>query len=364
MSVLDLVRPELRSFAAYASARTEAGHGEVMLNANESPWPPVDDIGQDLNRYPDPQPAQLCARLAEVYAVDAEQVLVGRGSDEAIDLLVRSFCRPGVDAVAMHPPTFGMYAVSARVQGAMVVELPLDAGFSLDVDAVLANLPETVKLLFLCSPNNPTGGLIALADIERLTVALRDRALVIVDEAYIEFADSPSASSLLGHCDNLGVLRTLSKAWALAGARVGVLLANPAVIAQLRKIMPPYPLPTPCVKAALSALKPAARRITGIRVDKLVAERKKLAVALEGMRGVRKVIPSHANFLAVTFEDAPAVYQLLIGQGIVVRDVTDYPNLSDALRISIGTPEENRRLLAVLRTGCTALPTSKRELHA
>ncbi|KGI77955.1 histidinol-phosphate transaminase [Oleiagrimonas soli] len=348
MNVLDLARPEVRALTPYSSARMEAQGAAIMLNANESPWPPVGDDGQGLNRYPDPQPAALRERMAAVYGVRPEQMLIGRGSDEAIDLLVRAFCRPGVDAIAVSPPTFGMYAVCAGVQGAAVETLPLDADFGLDVDAVLAGLSPAVKLLFVCSPNNPTGGLVPQADIARLASALDGRALVIVDEAYIEFAEAESAATLLGQHANLGVLRTLSKAWALAGARIGALLADADVIALLRRIMPPYPLPTPCVQAALAALDETAQRQTGERVATIVAERERLAAILPTVPGVRAVYPSRANFLTVSLDDAPGVYRALLAQGIVVRDVGRYPGLAGCLRFSIGTPEENARLLDVL----------------
>ena len=263
MSILDLARPEILALQPYSSARLEAGAAEIMLNANEAPWPPAgsaaDSRGAPLNRYPDPQPSQLLARLAELYAVDSSEVLVGRGSDEAIDLLVRAFCRPGIDAVAIQPPTFGMYAVCAAVQGAMLVELPLDKRFEVDVDTLIEKLPASVRLVFICSPNNPTGASIAADDISRLAFALRKRALVIVDEAYVEFAEMPSAAALVARHENLGVLRTLSKAWALAGARIGCLLARAEIVALLRRIMPPYPLPTPSVTAALAALTAASR---------------------------------------------------------------------------------------------------------
>lgn len=347
MSVLDLARPELRTLTPYSSARMEAGAAAVMLNANESPWPAA--VGsQALNRYPDPQPAALRARLAQLYGVRDEQVLVGRGSDEAIDLLVRAFCRPGVDAVAISPPTFGMYAACARVQGADVVSLPLGADFRLDADAVLAGLPPAVKLVFVCSPNNPTGGVVPLTAIERLATALAGRALAIVDEAYIEFAAAGSAATLLDRHPNLGVLRTLSKAWALAGARIGTLLASPEVIDLLRRIMPPYPLPTPSVRAALEALDDGGRRLTAERVAATVAERERLAAALAQMPGVRTVYPSRANFLTASLDDAAGAYRALVAQGIVVRDVGRYPGLDGCLRFSVGTPEENSRLLEAL----------------
>ena len=348
MSVLDLARADIRALAPYSSARMEARGGSVALNANESPWPPPGDAGATLHRYPDPQPAALVQRLAQIYGVRAEQVLVGRGSDEAIDLLVRAFCRAGVDAVAISPPTFGMYAVCAKVQGAAVLEIPLRADFTLDADALLARLTPAVRIVFVCSPNNPTGAVVPLATIERLAEALRGRALLIVDEAYIEFADAPSAATLLDRHEHLGVLRTLSKAWALAGARIGTLLAAPEVIALLRRIMPPYPLPTPCVDAALTVLQDGDAALVRERIATVRSERTRLAAALPSLPGVRAVLPSQANFLAVRFTDAAAVYADLLRAGIVVRDIRRYPGLADALRISIGTPEQNDALLAAL----------------
>ena len=348
MSVLDLARADIRALAPYSSARMEARGGSVALNANESPWPPPGDAGATLHRYPDPQPAALVQRLAQIYGVRAERVLVGRGSDEAIDLLVRAFCRAGVDAVAISPPTFGMYAVCAKVQGAAVLEIPLRADFTLDADALLARLTPAVKIVFVCSPNNPTGALVPLATIERLAEALRGRALLIVDEAYIEFADAPSAATLLDRYEHLGVLRTLSKAWALAGARIGSLLAAPEVIALLRRIMPPYPLPTPCVDAALTVLQDGGAALVRERIATVRGERTRLAAALPSLPGVRAVLPSQANFLAVRFTDAAAVYADLLRAGIVVRDIRRYPGLADALRISIGTPQQNDALLAAL----------------
>jgi len=352
MSVLDLARAEILALKAYSSARTEAGHASIMLNANESPWPPS-ATAQDmrygpLNRYPDPQPRALVERLAENYGVDTDQVLVGRGSDEAIDLLVRAFCRPGVDAVAIAPPTFGMYAVCAAVQGAALVELPSNAAFALDADALIETLPQSVKLVFLCSPNNPTGGCTPLADIERLARALRGRALVIVDEAYIEFSTMPSASALLKKHENLGVLRTLSKAWALAGARIGCLLARSEIVALLRRIMPPYPLPSPSVSAALAELTADGHALMQQRVAVIVAERERMSREIERLPGVLDVLPSRANFLCVRFADAHALYRCLLGAGVIVRDVGRYPRLEGCLRITIGTREENTRLLDLL----------------
>lgn len=348
MSVLDLARPEIRAMQPYSSARMEASGGQILLNANESAWAPFGEPGAGCNRYPDPQPAALVDALATLYGVRREQLLVGRGSDEAIDLLVRAFCRAGEDAVLIQPPTFGMYAVCARVQGAGVIEAPLAADFTLDVDAVLAAMTPAVKLVFVCTPNNPTGQLIPASSIERLAQALAGRALLIVDEAYVEFADAPSFVSLIDRYEHVGILRTLSKAWALAGARIGVLLANEAVVALLRRIMAPYPLPLPCVDAALAALSPAGQAQARGHIEEIKFERARMRTAIAALPGVREVLPSQANFLAVRFDDAGAVYQRLLAAGIVVRDVRRYPNLGDALRITIGTPAENARVLEVL----------------
>ena len=280
MSVLDLARPELLALEPYSSARLEAGRAQVMLNANESPEPAYADDELALNRYPDPQPADLIERLAAAFGVSAGQVYAGRGSDEAIDLLTRAFCRAGQDAVLVSPPTFGMYAVAAGVQGAAVLQVPLDAGrdFALDADAVIAAAQANpVKLVYLCSPNNPTGGAVPRAQILRIVAALAGRCLVVVDEAYGEFGDQPSLADALGTHPNLAVLRTLSKAYGLAGARIGVLLAAAEIIGLMRRIMAPYPLPTPSVAAALRAFTPEATAARVARIARTRAERARLA---------------------------------------------------------------------------------------
>lgn len=348
MSVLDLARPEIRALTPYSSARMEASGGAVLLNANESAWPPTGDAGVGCNRYPEPQPPELVAALARLYGVRAEQLLVSRGSDEAIDLLMRAFCAAGRDAILVQPPTFGMYAVSAHIQGASVIEVPLGAGFALDVDATLAAVTPAVKLVFVCSPNNPTGTQVPRADLERLAQGLAGRALLVLDEAYVEYGDAGSMADALGRFEHLVVLRTLSKAWALAGARVGCLLGDPDVVALLRRIMAPYPLPRPSVVAALLALSGWGQANARARVALVRTERARVAAALEQTEGVRAVLPSQANFLAVRFVDAAAAFARLAATGIVVRDVRRYPGLDDALRITIGTPQQNDRVLAAL----------------
>lgn len=350
MSVLELARPEIRALRPYSSARMEARGGKVLLNANESAWPPYGDGDAKCNRYHDPQPSALVERLAALYRVRHEQVLVGRGSDEAIDLLVRAFCEAGRDAILISPPTFGMYAVCARIQGAAVIEAPLREDFTLDSKAVLAALNPAVKLVFVCTPNNPSGRAVDPVEIARLADAFDGRALLVVDEAYLEFADPAfsSATALLERHENLAVLRTLSKAWGLAGARIGALLAHPDVIALLRRIMPPYPLPVPCVEAALRALSPAGVALAEERIQTIRRERERMRERLADAPGVRLVLPSQANFLTVRCDDAGESYIRLLDQGVVVRDVRGHPRLHDALRITLGTPRENDCVLKAL----------------
>ncbi len=348
MSVLDLARPEIRAMQPYSSARMEASGGQVFLNANESAWAPAGDNGLGCNRYPEPQPAALLDVLSSLYGVRREQLLVSRGSDEAIDLLVRAFCRAGQDAILIQPPTFGMYAVAARIQNAAVVEVPLASDFSLDVDAVLGAMTPAVRLVFVCSPNNPSGKSVSRADVERLLQGLAGRALLVVDEAYVEFSDEGSVADLIDRHEYLAVLRTLSKAWALAGARIGSLLASPALISLLRLIIPPYPLPLPCVAAALAALSAEGQQQARDHLAVLRSEQQRMQAALRALPGVRAVLPSQTNFLAVRFDDPGAAYRQLLDAGVVVRDVRRYPNLQDALRITIGAPQENDRVLSVL----------------
>ena len=351
-SVLDLVRPDLRAFAGYASARREKATGHVWLNANESPWPSSADSGLGLNRYPEPQPAALRARLAALYGVPVERLMVTRGSDEGIDLLVRSFCRAGLDAVLIAPPCFGMYAVSARVQNAPLVEVPLDDDgrqFSLDLTAVedLIALGD-VRVVFLCSPANPTGQVLPMARIRRVAKAAAGRAVVVVDEAYAEFSSVGSAAPLLGEFPHLILLRTLSKAYALAGARIGAVLADPDVIGVLRSVSAPYSVAAPSASLALAALSEGALAEAKERIATTIRERERMFKALRGVRGVTSVYPSEGNFLLIRFADADEALSRLLGAGVVVRDMRAMPQLGDALRISIGAPDENAAMIGAL----------------
>lgn len=349
-SILSRARPDLLALAGYSSARMEATGGALLLNANESPWASPVDAGLALNRYPDPQPSGLRGRVATWLGVPTGNVLVGRGSDEAIDLLTRAFCRAGVDAVVTSPPTFGMYQVSAAIQGARVVEVPLDAarGFAWPSDGIAAAVDDAVKLVWVCTPNNPTGTAAPREAILELARRLDGRALVVVDEAYAEFGEAPSLAVEAARPGNLAVLRTLSKAHALAGARVGCVVADAEVISLLRRLMAPYPLPTPSVAAAEAALSPSALAITASRVTMIRAERTRMAAALAAIPGVREVLGSEANFLTVRLADPAAMMAGLLARDIVVRDVSRHAALAGCLRITVGTPEENDRVLAAL----------------
>lgn len=349
--LLALVREDLRGFAGYRSARSEMLQGDVWLNANESAWPNPADTSASNRRYPDPQPVALRSALAALYGCDASQLLIGRGSDEAIDLLVRALCNPGKDAVVITPPVFGMYAVCARLQNALVIEVPLQEaadGLEPDLDAIAAAAIEAgAKLVFLCSPSNPAGSAIPLADIGRLAKRLEGVALV-VDEAYGEFSDIPSAVTLQPSQSNIVVLRTLSKAHALAAARIGVAIADAALIEVLRRCQAPYPVPTPCAELALAALAPAALAETAKRVALVRSERTRLRAALAGLPDVLRVYPSQGNYLLVRFRDAESAFRSLLAAGVVVRDQRAAPQLGDALRITIGSPEQNDRVISAL----------------
>ncbi|MBW4052508.1 MAG: histidinol-phosphate transaminase [Proteobacteria bacterium] len=345
-----LARPDIVALKPYEHASWEPSL--ERLHANELPWRPAgDDSAAGLNRYPEPQPRALIESLAALYAVAPASVLVGRGSDEAIDLLTRAFCRAGRDSVLVCPPTFGMYSVCARIQGAALVQAPLQAaqGFALDGDALLERCTPEVKLVFLCSPNNPSGNLLEEAAVLRIVRELAGRALVVVDEAYVEFAGRPSLARFVAQLPNLAILRTLSKAYGLAGARCGALIADPEVITLLRKIIPPYAIAQLTLEAVLHRLTPAALAASRSALAVLLAERERLLTALPRLPCITAVWPSAANFVLAQFEDAGAALARGREARLLVRDARGYPGLGQALRITVGTPEQNGRLLEAWR---------------
>jgi histidinol-phosphate aminotransferase len=348
--VSELARPEIVALKPYEHAAWEPSL--ERLHANELPWRSIsDETEAGLNRYPEPQPHELVQRLAELYGVSAPQLLVGRGSDEAIDLLVRAFCHAGMDSVLVCPPTFGMYSVAARIQGAGVISVPLRAerGFAVDESQLLERCSAGVKIVFLCSPNNPTGNLLEEQTILRIAKELAGRAVLVVDEAYVEFADSPGLSRHLQDFPHLALLRTLSKAHGLAGARCGALLGCPELIALLRKVIPPYAIPQLTVEAVLKQLEPVQVAIAREHIDLIRSERARLSAALQQNPGVTRVWNSDTNFVLAEFADPAAALSSAREARLLVRDVRSQPGLANALRITVGSVSQNDRLLQALK---------------
>lgn len=348
--ISDIARPDIVALKPYEHASWEP-HLE-RLHANELPWrAEADESEAGLNRYPEPQPRELVSRLTELYGAAPGQVLVGRGSDEAIDLLVRCFCRAGQDAVAICPPTFGMYAVAARIQGAEVISVPLrvNEGFRLDEDELLRQCSSQVKLVFLCSPNNPTGNTIPTDVVLRLASRLEGRALVVVDEAYVEFSSSESLVKHVKDLPQLAVMRTLSKAHGLAGARCGTLIANPEIIALARKVIPPYAITQMTVEAVLKLLEPRQVAAMNERLAQIRSERERMRKAIASLPGVKQLWPSDANFILVEFEDPDRALKRSRAANLLIREVRAQVGLPRTVRISIGTPDQNDRLLESLR---------------
>ena len=286
------------------------------MHANEMPWRASGDNSiAGLNRYPEPQPHALVERMAQLYGVPARQLLVGRGSDEAIDLLVRAFCRAGQDNVVITPPTFGFYKVAAKIQGAGVLEVPLVRdGFVLDAEQVIA-AGTRAKIVFLCSPNNPTGNLLDEAAMLRVCTELAGKALVVVDEAYVEFCGRASLTARLAEFPNLVILRTLSKAYALAGARLGTVIASEEIIGLLRRIIPPYAIPASTVEEVLALTEAPQRALSAARIRTLLDERGRMHERLARCANVARVFPSDANFLLIECRDASAILRSRQGGG-------------------------------------------------
>jgi histidinol-phosphate aminotransferase len=344
--LIALARPEIVALKPYAHAAWLPSL--TRMHANEAPWRPNgDDTIAGLNRYPEPQPKDLIERLAALYGVSPTQVLATRGADEAIDLLSRIYLRSGTDTILQCGPTFGMYQVAARIQGAAVIELPLDRnqGWCIDPERVIAAWRPDIKLVYLCSPNNPTANLLSEAALEHICVALDGKAIVVIDEAYIEWSRAASHTPWLGRFQTLAILRTLSKAHALAGARLGALLGSPELIQIARRVIPPYALAQPTIEAALRALEPEELAVSRGRVAALLMEKDYLRRGLEASPLVSKVWPSDANFLFIDCRDADRFMNDSIAGGLIVRDLRGHPALPHSLRVSVGTRAQNDALL-------------------
>jgi histidinol-phosphate aminotransferase len=352
-SIINLVRPNLRELKTYVSARSLNKKGSVYLDANELPW---DSLGGKYNRYPSPQPKKVTQQLASFYKVDESQLSLLRGSDEAIDNLIRTFCEPGRGGILTCPPTYGMYDISAKVQGVVNIEVPLvtknNQHFQLDMDGIINNLSskegEQVHLVFLCSPNNPTGNLLNKNDILQLCEQLYGKALVVVDEAYVEFSSDASLTSYIETSSNLVVLRTLSKAHGLAGVRAGVAIAQKNIISCLDKVRAPYPIAQPVINVLTDYFAGGGFKKLSQNIENLISEKERVSISLSKMSIVRKVFASDANYLLVEFLDSHSIIKSLESQGIIIRDRSSMYNLENCIRISIGTEEENNLLLKAL----------------
>ena len=339
-----MLRPNIAALKPYSSARDDfGGQADVWLDANENPKSLSGAAG--LNRYPSARHQALRDVLAQIFGLPTEQVFAGHGSDEAIDLLMRAFCSPGEDRVLSHSPSYGMYSVSAAINDLGFDAVQLQPDFSLDVQTLQDTLKPSHKLIFICSPNNPTGNTFSRADIQ--TILEAHQGLVVVDEAYIDFAPEESVLPLLETHSNLVVLRTFSKAWGLAGLRLGCALAHPAVIEVLMAIKPPYNLNQPTLEIAEQLLQKQQEMKHSVQA--LNAAREKLARELESLKPVEEVFPSVANFLLVRVKQADALYHFLLDQGVVVRNRSSLPGCTGCLRFTVGTALENEKLITQIK---------------
>ncbi|HEX2534715.1 MAG TPA: histidinol-phosphate transaminase [Chitinophagaceae bacterium] len=339
----NLIRANIKNLTPYSSARDEfKGEARVFLDANEN------SLGSPLlkwyNRYPDPLQWEVKRKIGAIKQVAAEQILLGNGSDECIDLLIRAFCNPGSDNIVICPPTYGMYEVYAHINDVPVRAVPLTTAYQLDLEALEAAIDGQTKILFFCSPNNPTANSLIREDVE--LILNNFDGLVVVDEAYINFSRQRSFIPELKDYPNLVVLQTFSKAWGLAALRLGMTIASQEIISVLNKIKPPYNINQATQELALKALDNLEEVNAMIR--ELVKERESLAAALKDLPAVQQVYPSDANFLLVKVSDAPAAYDYLKNRGIIVRNRSSVILCEDCLRITVGTASENRELVETL----------------
>ncbi len=332
MDIKELVRKNIRSLKPYSSARDEfSGEAGIFLDANENPY-------GEINRYPDPHQRRLKKAVSEIKRVKEDRIFIGNGSDEAIDLLFRVFAEPGADKVIVCPPAYGMYEVAADINNVEVVKVPLTDDFQLDIDTISVI---GAKMIFLCSPNNPTGNI--LDNIN--TVLNRFDGIVVIDEAYIDFCPDKSSLSLIDKHPNLVVLQTFSKAWALAGARVGMAFAREEIIGFMDKSKPPYNVSAPNQQAVLRAV--TQKEEFENRRKTILRQRNYLSEELKKIDFVKKVYPSDANFLLVELADADTIYRHLVSQRIIIRNRNS--QIRNCVRITVGTPEENQTLLNKLK---------------
>ncbi|CAH0540567.1 histidinol-phosphate transaminase [Vibrio marisflavi] len=339
-----LARKKIQQLTPYQSARRIGGTGDIWLNANESPFDNEYVLDcRRLNRYAECQPKQLIDAYASYAQVKPEQVLTTRGADEGIELLIRAYCEPGQDSILYCPPTYGMYAISAETIGVEQKTVALKPDWQLDLASIEASL-ETVKLVFVCNPNNPTGSLVNKEDLVALLEMTKDRAIVVIDEAYIDFCMDMSSVELLAQYSNLAILRTMSKAFALAGLRCGYTLANQEVINVLLKVIAPYPVPIPVSDIAVSALGEAGLAKMQSQVLELNANRAYLKAGLDMLEGIT-VFDGWGNFLLIQFPDGDALFKSTWDTGIILRNSP----LENCVRISVGSRDECEKVLGYIR---------------
>lgn len=349
MAISQFSRKNVQALTPYQSARRLGGAGDVWLNANEYALSPNFDLtNRTFNRYPEAQPEAVIHGYAQYASVQPDNVIVTRGGDESIELLIRAFCEPD-EAILYCPPTYGMYAVSAETSGITAKTVPLTADFQLNLSEIEHHL-DKVKVVFVCSPNNPTGNLLKRSDLLQLLQMTAGKAIVVVDEAYIEFCPEASLVNELPYYPNLAIVRTLSKAFALAGLRCGFTLANPELINVLQKVIAPYPLPVPVSDIAAQALQPQGIAQMQQRVKEVLVLRAELQKNLETLPLVEKVFASDSNYLLVKFKDGQKVFKSLWDQGIILRDQHKALGLNNCIRITIGTQAENDRVIHALKT--------------
>lgn len=336
----DLVRPNIWEMKPYSSARDEFhGSASVFLDANENPY------NTPFNRYPDPMQWKLKQRISELKGVEPDSIFLGNGSDEPIDLIIRAFCEPTIDRIVSIAPSYGMYEVAADVNNVEFRKVELDKSFNLDADRLLEEANDWVKVIFLCSPNNPSGNSLEREKLYRILTTFQ--GIVVIDEAYIDFSSEPSFLSELEKFPNLIVLQTLSKAWGAAGIRLGMAFASPEIIAVLNKIKYPYNVNMLTQEQALAILNNEEKMQGQLRT--ILSERIRLQAKLPELKCVRKMYPTDANFILVDVGNANAAYKTLVKKGIIVRNRTNVTLCNGCLRITVGTPEENDKLLAVLK---------------
>ena len=340
----DLLRPHLKQLVPYSSARDDyKGSEGIFLDANENPLGSITE--DNWNRYPDPYQYALKTRLAEIKAVSPDQIFLGNGSDEPIDLLFRAFCEPQKDKVIINPPTYGMYKVSADINNVQVKEVLLTNQYDLDIQELLSVIEPDTKLIWICSPNNPTGNDVSLEKIEIVLKAFK--GIVVVDESYIDFAKRPSFIHRLREFPNLVVLQTMSKAWGLASLRLGMAFASPEIVGILNKIKPPYNLSGLTQQTVIGALNNLEKKDQ--MVAQILANREILKTELEKLPIVKRVYRSDANFFLVKINEAREVYLKLIDQQVILRDRSKVVLCEDGIRITIGTQEENKKLIEELK---------------